>query len=40
MIKLLLESNETNVNAVDRDGHTALDALTTAVEGKLKQTAF
>lgn len=40
IIELLLESNATNVNAVDRDGHTALDAVTIATEGKLKKTAF
>lgn len=34
-MKLLLQNNATNVNAVDRDGHTALDAVTTAIEGIL-----
>lgn len=34
MIKILLENNAINVNAVDSDGHTALDAVTDAVEGK------
>lgn len=40
MIKLLLENSATNVNAVDRDGHTALDAVNKTFEGKLKLTAF
>lgn len=35
MVKLLIENNA-NVNAVDRDGHTALDATSDATEGKLK----
>lgn len=35
MIELLLENNALNINAVDSDGHTALDAVATAVEGKL-----
>lgn len=40
IINLLLENNATNVNAVNRDGHTALDVVNTAVEGKLKITVF
>lgn len=35
IIKLLVENNATNINAVDRDGHTALDAVATSIEGKL-----
>lgn len=33
MLNLLLANSAINVNAVDEDGHTALDAVTTAVEG-------
>lgn len=32
----MLENNATNVNDVDRDGHTALDAVNTASKGKAK----
>lgn len=34
-MKLLLQNEATNVNAVDKSGHTALDAVTTAIEGEL-----
>lgn len=33
MVKLLIQS-KANVNAVDKDGHTALDASANAVKGK------
>lgn len=33
IIELLLQNNATNVNAVDNDGHTALDAVLTVTEG-------
>lgn len=34
LIKLLLENSTTNVNAVNRDGLTALDIVNTDIEGK------
>lgn len=36
IVKLLVENNVTNVNAKDKDGYTALDAVNTAAEGNLK----
>lgn len=36
MVNLLLENHATNANAVNRDGHTALDIVNTDIEGKLK----
>lgn len=36
IIEALIRNNKTNVNAIDRDGHTALDAVNTATEGKSK----
>lgn len=36
IIKLLLQNDATIVNAVDKDGHTALDAVNTATEGKFQ----
>lgn len=35
IIKRLLETNTINVNAVDKDGYTALDAINTAEKGTL-----
>lgn len=36
IIKLLVQNNATNINAIDASGHTALDAVVTSSESKLK----
>lgn len=36
IIKLLVQNNATSINAIDASGHTALDAVVTSSESKLK----
>lgn len=40
IIKLLIQNNVTNINAIDADGHTALDAVVPSSESKLKLPKF
>lgn len=39
MIRLLIQ-NKANINAVDKFGHTALDAAADATQGELKKYRF